>query len=155
IAADGDVQKNKELALELRRAVDAAGDVALEVLDSVDKPGYRCRRPRYGVDVEPIGERHRRIESPTERGVLVVRVGPVHGCKVNEGVLALHLHDVDLTAGGPPNRADIGAEIPECRPDPFTLWRFDARFYPRVDAERMMSAGIHASRGVRTSAEVL
>src|ERR1700754_534115 len=84
-----------------------------------------------------------------------IRVGPVHGAEVSERILSLYLHNVHLAAGGPSDAADVGAEGPERRPYPLPLRRFDSGFDPGVDAERLVSAGIHTGRRVGTPAEVL
>src|SRR5690349_5594781 len=87
--------------------------------------------------------------------MLSAGVRPVHGSEVGEWVLALHLHYVDLTAGRPSHLADVGAQIPERRPDSLALGHLDASLNPRVDPEGLVSAGINSSRGILASAEAL
>src|SRR5678815_154135 len=105
--------------------------------------------------MEACRERGRRIESSTERGVLSILIGPVDRAEVSEWILALDLHDVDLSARRPANRTDAIAEHPESRPDALPFRRVDAGLDPRVDAERLFALRFHARRRVSVAAEVL
>src|SRR5678816_1013832 len=100
--------------------------------------------------MEACRERGRRIESSTERGMLAIHIGPVNRAEVSEWVLALDLHDVDLSARRPANRADTVAEHPESGPDSLPFRRVDACLDPRVDAERLFALRLHSSRGIST-----
>src|SRR5215467_10348391 len=82
------------------------------------------------------------------------RVGPMHGRKVPERVLALDLHYVDLAAGRPSNLTDVRAKRPERRPDSASLRRLDTGLNPGVDAERVFAAGIHSRRRELTPAKI-
>src|SRR5262249_12078483 len=79
----------------------------------------------------------------------------MHGRKVPERVLALHLHDVDLATRGPSNLTDVGAQRPEGGPYAAALRRLDASFNPRVYAKGVVSAGIHPRRRVLTATKIL
>src|SRR5262245_34461457 len=106
IASHRDVEEDKELALELRRAVNSSRDVTLEVLYTVQVPADGRGGAGYGVCVEPGRERNRRRDAPSKRGVRAVVVGPVHGAEILGRVLTSYLHDVYLTAGRPSHGAD-------------------------------------------------
>src|SRR5262245_31685489 len=155
IASHRDVEKDKELGLELRRAVNSSRDVTLEVLYPVQVPSDGRGGAGHGVCVEPGRQRNGRVDAPSKRGVRAVVVGPVHGAEILERVLASNLHDVYLTAGRPPHGADRCAQIPECRPDALPLWRLDTGFDPGVDAERPATLSFEAGRGVGAPPEVL
>src|SRR6185503_5967218 len=100
-------------------------------------------------------ERTRRIEDAAERNVLPILIGPMNRAEVSERVLALYLHDVDLSARRPTNRTNAVTEHPESGPDSLPFRRVDACLDPRVDAERLFALRLHTSRRVRASAEVL
>src|ERR1044072_8328842 len=100
-------------------------------------------------------ERSRRIESSAERGVVSIHIGPMNRAEVSEWVLALDLHDVDLSARRPANRADAVAEHPESGPDALPFRRVDACLDPRVDAEGLFALRFHSRRGVSVAAKVL
>src|SRR6185436_12629941 len=100
-------------------------------------------------------ERTRRIEDAAERNVLPILIGPMNRAEVFERVLALYLHDVDLSARRPANRADAVAEHPESGPDSLPFRRVDACLDPRVDAERLFALRLHTSGRVSVSTEVL
>src|SRR6185369_11693819 len=100
-------------------------------------------------------ERARRIKGSAERGVLSIDVSPVNRAEVSQWVLALDLHDVDLSARRPPNRTDTVTEHPERGPDSLPFRRVDARLDPRVDAERLFALRLHSRRGVSAAAEIL
>src|ERR1041384_2444682 len=87
--------------------------------------------------------------------MVAIRVSPVNRAEIFGRVLALDLHDVDLTARGPTNRTDAVAEHPESRPDALTLRRVDTSFNPRVDAERLFPLRLHTRRRVCAAAKIL
>src|SRR6185295_9970216 len=100
-------------------------------------------------------ERARRIEDSAERNVVSVLIGPVNRAEVSEWILALDLHDVDLSARRPANGADAVAEHPESGPDALPFRRVDACLDPRVDAERLFALRFYSRRRVSVAAEVL
>src|SRR5262245_61453547 len=106
IASNRNVEENKELGLELRRAVNSSRDVALEVLYSVQVPFDGRGGAGNGVCVEPGRQRNGRRDAPSKPGVRAVVVGPVHGAEILERVLASNLQYVYLTAGRPSHGAD-------------------------------------------------
>src|SRR5215510_498998 len=106
IASHRDVEEDKELALELRRAVNSSRDIAFEVLYPVQIPFDGRVGAGNGVCVEPGRQRNGRRDAPSKRGVRSVVVGPVHGTEILGRVLASNLHNIYLTAGRPSHGAD-------------------------------------------------
>src|SRR6185369_13695581 len=148
VSTNSHVKQNKEWALKLRSAIDSTRDIRLGILNSIDVPLDRTAGARDRVRVKAGRERSGRIINSAKRDVLSTRVGPVNRTEVSKRVLALNLHDVDLAARRPADRADAVAEHPERRPDSLTFRRVDARFDPRVDAERLFALRLHSSRSV-------
>jgi hypothetical protein len=62
---------------------------------------------------------------------LAVVILPVHGT-VNSSAGIHVFHDVDLPAGGPPDRSDVVAKHPEGGPDSLERWHGDACLHPSV-----------------------
>lgn len=155
IASHRNVEKYKELGLELRRAVDPPRYVSLVVLHPVQVPSHGRGGAGHGEYVEPVRQRNGRRDVPSIRGVRAVVVGPVHGAEILERVLASHFHDVYLTAGRPSYGADRIAQRPERRPNALTLWHSDPGFDPGVGAEALTPLRFEAGRGVGAPPEVL
>ena len=98
VSANRDVEDDEERALKLGRAVYAARNVSLGILDPIHIPLDRSPGARHRKRVKTRRQRSGRIEDSSKRDVIAARISPVDCPKVSERVLSLDLHDVDLSA---------------------------------------------------------
>src|SRR5206468_7066519 len=126
VPADGDVHDDEERVVEHPRVAAGVGRGAALVLVAVDGERDRVRCPVDGEDVEVVGERRPagqrvRAGQRTAAGV----AGAVQAAVVGARFPADVLHDVDLTAAGPADAADVVAEHPEGGPDALAPGQLD------------------------------
>jgi hypothetical protein len=121
------------------------------VFNAIDRPDDPVALPIDGEDVEVVGDRRRQV------GRAAVAVGTRVARSVERPVQAIRLpaevlHDVDLAAIRPADRADVGAQHPEGGPQPSTGRDLDPRLDPAVrqleSALRQESSGRVLARPV-------
>src|SRR6266511_5259350 len=128
VAANGQIHNDEKALVEdpVPQRLDAGAGNA-EVQRIVDKKPYGERIPFDRESVEGVGERAAG-DGPDVRERRVAGVpGSVDRRAGGGGRAALVLHDVQLAAGGPPDRPDVLAQEPERRPEPLPRRELEAR----------------------------
>src|SRR5579864_6741536 len=111
------------------RAFGKLGGSASAVEVIVDVETDRFGFPLGPIEMKVVGEALIRWQAVGRADAFVTGISRAVNCAVYHcRLLADVLHDVDLTALGPADFADVISEHPECRPDPLPLRDLDAGF---------------------------